>query len=315
MTSIDGQAGGRGLVEQLVAGQTLPVRPERPRAHRRRSRTAARPRPDVAPRPARPRPPARPGRRSRSWWTVAPSAASSRDARTGRVGRRARTGRAGRRGPAVAPAAAVRRQWFDQRRPLVTSVSAPSASAAPTRNSRLRSLLPPNASGSRSSRLTQTSTSTAERGGEPRAAAGAATARRTAGSAAGRRRGRTWPDGSGLSSADGHAHHPRRAAHDRRPARGHGTLDRDLAADGRLPSGCTPRSCRRRPGDKTRIHHHGDCETSIYILVRRRPATRGARRGLEHEMTAGGRRRRSTSPPARSTSRRTPRRPSRWSSS
>ena len=47
--------------------------------------------------------------------------------------------------PALAPAAAVRRAWFDQRRPLVTSVSAPSASAAPTRNSRLRSLLPPNA--------------------------------------------------------------------------------------------------------------------------------------------------------------------------
>ena len=46
------------------------------------------------------------------------------------------------------PAAAVSRQWFDQRRPDVTSVSAPSASAAPTRNSRFRSLFPPNASGS-----------------------------------------------------------------------------------------------------------------------------------------------------------------------
>ena len=71
--------------------------------------------------------------------------------------------------PARAPAAAVSRQWFDQRRPDVTRVSAPSAMAAPTRNSRLRSLLPPNASGSRSSRLIQSSTcvlaSAAERRG------------------------------------------------------------------------------------------------------------------------------------------------------
>ena len=68
-----------------------------------------------------------------------------------------RSGRDGPSSPARAPAAAVSRQWFDQRRPDVTSVSAPSASAAPTRNSRLRSLLPPNASGRRSSRLIQTS--------------------------------------------------------------------------------------------------------------------------------------------------------------
>ena len=47
-------------------------------------------------------------------------------------------------------------------------MSAPSAMAAPTRNSRLRSLLPPNASGSRSSRLIQTSTSAAEALGERR---------------------------------------------------------------------------------------------------------------------------------------------------
>jgi hypothetical protein len=47
--------------------------------------------------------------------------------------------------------------WIN-RRPEVTRVSAPSLSAAPTRNSRLRSLLPPNASGSRSSRFAQTST-------------------------------------------------------------------------------------------------------------------------------------------------------------
>ena len=91
-----------------------------------------------------------------SWWIVAPNARATRMPGPG--------GSAGgpdstrwTASPALAPAAAVRRAWLDQRRPLVTSVSQPSASAAPTRNSRLRSLLPPNASGNRSSRLTQTS--------------------------------------------------------------------------------------------------------------------------------------------------------------
>ena len=39
------------------------------------------------------------------------------------------------------------------------------------------------------------------------------------------------------------------------------------------------------PGDKTRIHHHGDCETSIYILSGAARYTWGAT-GLENEMTA-----------------------------
>jgi uncharacterized RmlC-like cupin family protein len=39
------------------------------------------------------------------------------------------------------------------------------------------------------------------------------------------------------------------------------------------------------PGDKTRIHHHGDCETSIYILSGSARYTWGLT-GLEHEMTA-----------------------------
>ena len=92
-----------------------------------------------------------------SWWTVAPSAAISATPGPGVDRPAAPTARGGRPRPARAPAAAVSRQWFDQRRPVVTRVSAPSASAAPTRNSRLRSLLPPNASGSRSSRLIQIS--------------------------------------------------------------------------------------------------------------------------------------------------------------
>jgi uncharacterized RmlC-like cupin family protein len=39
------------------------------------------------------------------------------------------------------------------------------------------------------------------------------------------------------------------------------------------------------PGDRTRIHHHGDCETSIYILSGVASYTWGAT-GLEHEMDA-----------------------------
>ena len=39
------------------------------------------------------------------------------------------------------------------------------------------------------------------------------------------------------------------------------------------------------PGDKTRVHHHGDCETSIYILSGAARYTWGAT-GLEHEMSA-----------------------------
>ena len=38
-------------------------------------------------------------------------------------------------------------------------------------------------------------------------------------------------------------------------------------------------------GDKTRIHHHGDCETSIYILSGSARYTWGPT-GLENEMTA-----------------------------
>jgi uncharacterized RmlC-like cupin family protein len=39
------------------------------------------------------------------------------------------------------------------------------------------------------------------------------------------------------------------------------------------------------PGDKTRVHHHGDCETSIYIVSGAARYTWGPT-GLEHEMAA-----------------------------
>ncbi len=39
------------------------------------------------------------------------------------------------------------------------------------------------------------------------------------------------------------------------------------------------------PGDRTRIHHHGDCETSIYLLRGTARYTWGET-GVEHELTA-----------------------------
>ena len=39
------------------------------------------------------------------------------------------------------------------------------------------------------------------------------------------------------------------------------------------------------PGDRTRVHHHGDCETSIYIVSGSARYTWGPS-GLEHGMTA-----------------------------
>src|SRR5262245_22362211 len=39
------------------------------------------------------------------------------------------------------------------------------------------------------------------------------------------------------------------------------------------------------PGDKTRLHHHGDCETSIYILAGAAHYTFGPT-GLEHAFDA-----------------------------
>jgi uncharacterized RmlC-like cupin family protein len=40
------------------------------------------------------------------------------------------------------------------------------------------------------------------------------------------------------------------------------------------------------PGGKTRIHHHGECETSIFIVSGRARYTWGPT-GLEHSMDAG----------------------------
>src|SRR4029079_2341844 len=55
--------------------------------------------------------------------------------------------------PATTAAAAVARAWLDWAAPAVINVVAPLASASPTRNSSLRTLLPPKARPVRSSRL------------------------------------------------------------------------------------------------------------------------------------------------------------------
>ncbi len=174
---------GGGLELAVDTGQPGPADPDhvrpatgRPSAPRRRASTIA-----SAFRPLR-------GRRAGGRSPRTPP----RGVRPDRAGRRA--GRTGRGGPRVRPSprpAAVNRQWFDQRRPLVTSVSAPSASAAPTRNSRFRSLFPPNASGSRSSRLIQISTPSAEGRRERGQAVKRRRPRRTARSEAARPR--AWP--------------------------------------------------------------------------------------------------------------------------
>jgi hypothetical protein len=62
------------------------------------------------------------------------------------------------RSPSIAAADAVSRQWFDWTAPHVTITSAPASFASCIRNSSFRVLLPPPASGSRSSRLTEHTT-------------------------------------------------------------------------------------------------------------------------------------------------------------
>ena len=153
-------------------------------------------------------------------------------------------------------------------------MSAPSASAAPTRISRLRSLLPPKASGSRSSRLIHTSAR------PPSAAEAAASAARGEGRRAAANRGssgqRAW-HGSGRiariraagsnrrpeEESDGHSRHP--ATPDLRGAapgmerRSRSPRTRRLARSVLLDRDHGPR--RARPGPPPRR-----CETCIYVL-------------------------------------------------
>ena len=275
---VDGRRPWRGLRERARgAASDLAVGPEQPRPAdpdhvrppaarpQRRATTARHRRLALGPR-----------RRSRAG---GPSrrALAQPDARAGRIGRRPGQheldGQPGSRAGRGRQAA-----WFDQRRPLVTSVSAPSASAAPMRNSRLRSLLPPNASGSRSSRLIQISPG---RPAPPRTAAGrwSGDGARTAGSGAvGGQRG-IGPMVAAVSSA---RWPPGSPPADRRTSVGqHAGMERSIAI-----SRPTVGSERLYSVDRLDRARRQDPRSTITATARRRstscrarPATRGARPG------------------------------------
>ena len=87
-----------------------------------------------------------------------------------------------------------------------------------------------------------------------------------------------------LSSAMATRITPAEALDVRRSTRRHGTFDRDLGAAGRLAAALLVggHGRARRPD---RIHHHGPCETSIYILSGTADYTWGAG-GTEHALQA-----------------------------
>src|SRR4051812_1177965 len=218
--------------------------------------------------------------------------------------------------PATAPAAAVKRAWFDQRRPVVTRQSASSASAPPTRYSRLRILLPPNASGSRSSRLIQMSAR------PPSAAAKRGNGANGDGSSNSGNRGNRF--GSGVQGGTDRWY-PARVPSSSWPSGSRQTLAARRSGStpgwsGRsrsrsrpwVRSGSIHRSCRRRlatgrGSTTTATARH--LSTSCRAPLRTPTDGRGSRmRSRPPRATS------STSPQARSTSRRTPRRRSRSSS-
>ena len=87
---------------------------------------------------------------------------------------------------------------------------------------------------------------------------------------------------------DGHPDQPRPAPDLRRPACRHGALDRRLRAVAGS-AGLYSSVVTTQPGAKTRIHHHGPCETSIYILSGHARFTFGPT-GLEEDVHGRGRR-------------------------
>ncbi len=210
-----------------------PVTPEPPIADHRRRRPAARRSATTRSRSA-----ARSARSSvAAWWTVAPSSSSSTTPGLGgSVGGPDRTRWTSR--PARAPAAAVSRAWFDQRRPDVTRHVGTLGQRGPDEVLQVAQLVP--AEGQRQQVLAL----------DPQLGA-AAEGRRQARQRRERRRAVEQREpreagrigGPGRHAADGtrpyhrpmaDAHLPGRPAHDDRPARRDGALDRDLGADGRV---------------------------------------------------------------------------------
>ena len=67
----------------------------------------------------------------------------------------------------------------------------------------------------------------------------------------------------------------------------HAGMERSIAVSARTvgSTGLYSSIVTTAPGRQTRIHHHGACETSIYVL-RARPITRWGRAGLENAFEA-----------------------------
>ena len=241
-----------------------------------------------------------------AWWTVAPSSSSSR--RPGWAGRPAvRTGRGGPSRPARAPAAAVSRAWFDQRRPDVTRRVGALGQRGADEVLEVAQLVP--AEGQRQQVLALDPQLGATAEGR-RQARQRRQRRRAVEQREPREAGRIG--GPGRHAADGtrpyhrpmaDAHLPGRPAHDDRPARRDGALDRDLGADGRVGAAVLVDRVDRtrrpdpRPSPRRRARPRSTSCPARPATPMARPAwsTRSRRRPATS----------CTSRPARSTSRRT----------
>jgi hypothetical protein len=214
--------------------------------------------------------------------------------------------------PRARRAPSAGRGWTSAAR--VTRQSAPSASA-PRQNSRLRSLLPPNARAAGPRVDPQLDPST-----QGRTQPWQRVQRRRAAEQLEPREPRRVGTQVSTRRMVRASYHPPMATRigpaDRQTTIGqHPGMERSIAISAptvgrtRLYSSIVSTA----PGRQTRIHHHGDCETSIYILsgVAPTPGVRPASRGASMRPRVTS----STSRRARSTSRPMPRTPSRssWS--
>ena len=260
----------------------------------------------------RPAPRVRRGRPVAAWWTVAPSSSLEPEA-AGSADRSAGPDRTRWTGsPARAPAAAVSRAWFDQRRPGGDQAVGALGQRRADQELQVSQLVAAERERQQVLALDPDLDAAAERGREARQRLAAATGPSSSGTRGNRSRvrrpGGHAPHGTRLvSSADGHSHPPGRPAHHDRPA------PRAWSARSRSPRRPSARDrlyssiVSTAPGDRTRIHHHGECETSIYILSGAAQLHVGPDRASSTPSTRPPATS-STSRPARSTSRRTRRR-------
>ena len=184
--------------------------------------------------------------------------------------------------PARAPAAAVSRQWFDQRRPVVTRRVGALGQGRADEELEVAQLVAAERERQQVLALDPDARPAAEGRREPRQRL---QRRRPVEQREPREIGRVgrpgWHGADGSRPVSSRPMATRITPADRLTTvgqhAGHGALDRRSRRRRSGPSRLYSSIVSTAPGDKTRIHHHGDCETSIYILVRAAPATRGAR--------------------------------------